>query len=224
MRARRELTRGIAVGALGALCLGVATVGVATAANGGSLILGHGNSATKTTTLTDHDGTPLALVGKTSKPPLTVNSSKEVAHLNSALLGGKSATALSTYGSGAQINSFEPGTLSDTYTAATVVASTATLATGTYYVDATAVVDGSTGGFGECAVGMSPNLSNDPTQGGGDIPGTTRAFVQAAETAVIKLTHAAKINEYCAGPSGSTALGVGILATRVLTSKPGSTR
>ena len=83
----RILRSGVAVGAIGALSIVVGGLGVATAANGGSLILGHSNSATSTTTLTDPDGTPLSLVGKSSKPPLKVSSSAQVPHLNASLLG-----------------------------------------------------------------------------------------------------------------------------------------
>ena len=93
--------RSVVAGGIGVLCLVVGGLGVATAANGGSLVLGHHNSATSTTTLKDGKGTPLSLVGKKSKPPLKVNSSKQVAHLNASLLGGQSASALRTTGSGA---------------------------------------------------------------------------------------------------------------------------
>jgi hypothetical protein len=99
----------VVAGAIGVLCLAVGSLGVATAANGGSLILGHRNTATKTTTLTDKHGTPLSLVGKKSKPPLKVNSSKRVKHLNASLLGGESASTLShtiTYTAGAAGDTF----------------------------------------------------------------------------------------------------------------------
>jgi hypothetical protein len=66
-------------------------------------VLGHHNSATKTTTLTDKKGTPLSLVGKTSKPPLKVNSSTLVKHLNAAKVGGFTATQLRGLGSAATI-------------------------------------------------------------------------------------------------------------------------
>jgi hypothetical protein len=101
----RELAgRSVVAGVIGTLCLAVGGLGVATAANGGSLVLGHHNTATSTTTLKNDRGTPLALVGKKSKPPLKVNSSKQVKHLNASLLDGESASTLShtiTYTAGA---------------------------------------------------------------------------------------------------------------------------
>lgn len=84
--------------AVGLICAGVAiaaTLEVAAyAANGKGVLLGTSNSATKTTTLKNSKGTPLALKGKTSAPPLTVDSSKKVAKLNADQLDGLDATAL----------------------------------------------------------------------------------------------------------------------------------
>ena len=93
-RQRPAIGRLVSAAVIGTLAVVVGGVGVATAANGGSLKLGHKNKATKTTTLTDKHGTPLSLVGKASQPPLKVNSSKQVAHLNASLLDGRSAAQL----------------------------------------------------------------------------------------------------------------------------------
>jgi hypothetical protein len=78
--------------------------GVAAAATGGSFLLGHANYATSTSGLSNtgtgsglnvsaSHGVPLNLHAPTGKAPLTVNSNKEVSHLNAALLGGKPVTA-----------------------------------------------------------------------------------------------------------------------------------
>jgi hypothetical protein len=104
MVGRQLAGRSVVAGAIGMLCLAVGGLGIATAANGGSLVLGQHNTATSTTKLADSNGSPLSLVGKKSKPPLKVNSSKQVKHLNASLLGGESASRLShsiTYTAGA---------------------------------------------------------------------------------------------------------------------------
>ena len=101
MDGRKFVGRSAAAGAIGMLCVVVGGIGIATATNGGSLVLGQSNSATHTTTLKDTKGSPLSLVTKKSKPPLTVNSKALVKNLNAGELGGLSATQLST-GSGVQ--------------------------------------------------------------------------------------------------------------------------
>lgn len=93
---RKLLGRGAVAGAIGGLVLAAGGIGVATAVNGGSLILGSSNSATHTTTLKDTSGTPLSLITKKSKPPLKVSSHALVKNLNSGELGGLTAGSLST--------------------------------------------------------------------------------------------------------------------------------
>lgn len=78
---------------LGGLALFVACTGTAVAASGGYLVLGRSNAASATTTLTDAYGTPLKIVGSTSKPPFAVNSSRKVKQLNADLLDGLDSTA-----------------------------------------------------------------------------------------------------------------------------------
>jgi hypothetical protein len=78
MNVKKVLGRGTTAVAIGVLSVAVGGLGVAAAANGGSLTLGHSNSATKTTTLKDSKGTPLSLSGKKTSPPLKVNSSVKV--------------------------------------------------------------------------------------------------------------------------------------------------
>lgn len=94
MNAIRVLTgRLTPVMALGAVVLLVGGAGVATAATGGSFILGRSNSPTTLTTLTNTTGTALRLSSPSGKPPLTVNSTGKVPNLNVDLLDGLHATS-----------------------------------------------------------------------------------------------------------------------------------
>jgi hypothetical protein len=190
MISRMSIGRGVTAGAIGVLSLAVGGIGVATAANGGSFTLGHTNTATKTTTLKDKKGTPLSLVGKKSKPPLKVNSSKQVAHLNASLLGGLSATKLATTGSGAQIpltTTLNGGTPLGTELAPSLIASTATLKPGTYYLFST------TSGGNFCFI--SPDSATaDAVQFTGSQGGI---YDSEALSAVVTLTSPKKLSEYC---------------------------
>jgi hypothetical protein len=215
------LRRGIAAGTIGGLALAVGGLGVATAANGGSLTLGHSNSATATTTLKDRKGTPLSLVGKATVPPLKVNSSKQVAHLNASLLGGKSARALSTRGSGSETSpAVNNGVrLSTMIHFATRIASTARLSAGTYYVSASAWTrDGGSSGV-ICFIGSDSDY--DHAYGLSETPGAV--YQSEALTAVVTLKTPTKIGEYCtgAGDAGSLAYDAGIFAIKVAHSVPG---
>src|SRR4051794_119447 len=82
-------TRAIAVGAVF-----IAMSGTAVAANGGNLILGKGNKARSTTTLTSTKSTPLSLAAPAGKAPLAVSNSVKVGKLNADLLDGLDSTAL----------------------------------------------------------------------------------------------------------------------------------
>jgi hypothetical protein len=75
--------------AISLTALVVALSGTAYAAGGKSLILGHKNTATATTSLKDAKGTPLALRAPAGKPPLSVSNSKQIARLNATYLQGK---------------------------------------------------------------------------------------------------------------------------------------
>jgi hypothetical protein len=190
----------IAVGGIGVLTLVVGGLGVAVAANGGSLTLGHSNTATSTTTLQDPQGTPLSLVGKKSKPPLKVNSSKEVKHLNAAEVGGLSASQLKVNGSSAQIKINlenpsnakvvalpQPTESGSTETLHPVsIVGTSVLKPGTYEVTATV-----TGEEAICWIGTKP------------VAGAQQLGIAAegssAMTSAVKLTKKTRIREYCAG-------------------------
>lgn len=80
------------------VALGVAILLVggtaATAATGGTFLLGRSNSATATTGLTNTAGTALSLASKAGTPPLKVNNSTKVARLNADYVDGVDSTAL----------------------------------------------------------------------------------------------------------------------------------
>jgi hypothetical protein len=74
------------------LALFVAMTGTATAATGGSFILGKGNSASTTTTLSNSNGVPLSLNSRSGSAPLKVGSSTKVSNLNVDKLDGLDST------------------------------------------------------------------------------------------------------------------------------------
>jgi hypothetical protein len=157
MTERQLVRRGVAAGAIGALTLAVGGVGVATAANGGSLILGQSNTATATTAIIDHHGTPLRLKGAKSKPPLKVNSRKEVKRLNANLLGGKTATQLASSGSG--VTNTTGTDVSTDNTNATLLAKTAALTPGTYELSSSVEMDSDGTDGSRC--GITPHAVRD---------------------------------------------------------------
>lgn len=219
----RILRSGVVAGAIGALSVVVAGVGVATAANGGALILGHGNSATATTTLTDSSGTPLSLVGKSSKPPLKVNSTKQVAHLNASLLGGKSATKLATSGSGIQtrwlnlLKLFQP--ISSSEADPTKVASTGKLKPGDYYV--TANVNAYNHGSATDVLGCFVGATNDLDDA---VQYSSASSANALSLDLLAVTHVAspsKLVAYCYAPDVAINT-VTMFAIRIAHSKTGS--
>jgi hypothetical protein len=74
------------------LALFVAMTGTATAATGGTFILGKGNSTTTTTTLSNSKGVPLSLNSRSGSAPLKVGSSTKVSNLNVDKLDGLDST------------------------------------------------------------------------------------------------------------------------------------
>ena len=92
LRAVRSLSPLAAFGLTAAIVLGGA--GVASAANGGNFILGHSNTETLKSTLSNSNGTPLQLNASTGNPPLKVNNSVQVPSLNAAEVGGQTASQL----------------------------------------------------------------------------------------------------------------------------------
>jgi hypothetical protein len=81
----------IAVSALTAAIVIVPTV--ATAANGGSWLLGRANTESATTTVTTSVGTPLSLNAQSGYAPLKVNSGTKVTNLNADKIDGLDSTS-----------------------------------------------------------------------------------------------------------------------------------
>jgi hypothetical protein len=220
----RELVRrGVIVGAIGVLSLTVASMGIATAANGGSLLLGHANVATKTTTLRDAKGTPLSLVGKKSKPPLTVNSSKQVPHLNASLLGGQTAAGLATSGSSAYFGPDDDISLSKNNDDATLIVGTKLLSAGTYFVEAFAETVDQTAVPAEgvrCFVGEDSDFTDSFVSSGSVSTGTQTE----SETVGVTLDKPAALSEYCDAIAGDTAdvSSAGIVVTRIARATTGT--
>jgi hypothetical protein len=190
---------------IGAVAVSVGGVGVAVAANGGSLVLGHTNRATSLTRLDDPKGTPLALTAGHGAAPLTVNSSKQVAHLNASLLGGDSASSLQTAGSA--VSSHYPITDgSDVSGAGSLVASSAALPAGTYYATADAYVDLPADTLLECElstsdlVGAAAAFRND---GVGTL-GAAAGYQTVTQTAPIVVGKGQRIGYYCRVSSASS--------------------
>src|SRR4051794_28527013 len=66
--------------------------GTAVASGGASLVLGKANPSKATTAISNSKGTPLSLTAKKGYPPLKVNSSAKVKHLDADLLDGKDSS------------------------------------------------------------------------------------------------------------------------------------
>jgi hypothetical protein len=220
---RITTSRPIAIAAaLGSVAIATAGTGIATAANGGSLILGHRNHSGTTTTLATHHGVPLALRGPKSAAPLRVSSHHKVAHLNASLLDGKTATALATSGSGAQIDphAYPHGlALTTQVHFATAVAATAKLKAGSYAVTATAVTRGG-GSFGvTCIVGTG----TDPDDAYSQSINNSGDWEPQAQTLLATLAKPGKLIESCeSGDSSGLLYEAGITAIRVAHANAGS--
>ncbi len=94
MSTLRPLIAGALIAAAGLIGVN----GIAYAATGGNLILGHSNHASTVTKVTrTTKGPALALHVKSQQVPFTVNSTKQVAKLNASYLGGMAATSLQTH-------------------------------------------------------------------------------------------------------------------------------
>lgn len=148
--------RSVGVIAIGAAALAVAGVGIARATDQNGVVLGGvANHTLKPTGFVNKKGVALALTSKKSKPPLTVNSSKLVKHLNAAQVGGKTASSLETSGSSAVLDPPE-GNEVDVSTTPISIASTSKLGAGTYFINA------SVGGFAPDTNHVDCRLSTTP--------------------------------------------------------------
>jgi hypothetical protein len=212
------------------LSLAVGGIGIATAANGGSLLLGHHNKATSTTTLTDKKGTPLSLIGKKSKPPLKVNSSKLVKNLNAAKLGGLTPDQLST-GSSATFK-FDLATAlaggntrvielplavtngSKTTFHPVQVARTAPLPAGTYMTTAVAILQGDAGAL--CYLSTGGTFPGKYAVGVTDLSGGVAQ--EAVETDAVTIAAQQHITEYCFNADANSSDDPAFVASSVITS------
>jgi hypothetical protein len=206
-----------ATAAVLALAVILGGAGIAGASNGGALILGRSSHESSTTSLVTSRGGALSLSAPKGNAPLSVNRSVQVRNLNAEYLGGLSAASLKlTGGDGFTSPEADIALSHDIYTQ---VAETGSVPAGTYYVQASALVDltvGDTGGF--CTIEINGTGLTDFGDGGGD----GENYVQAAETAVIRLHSAGKFLEMClaagTGPAGTEVINAGIVAIRILDS------
>jgi hypothetical protein len=211
-RVLRTLSPGAATTVIVALVLG--GTGLASAANGGSFILGQANKESAVASLSSTKGTPLSLVAPAGKAPLAVNRNTMVKNLNAQFTGGLTSTQLKvTGGDGiARPNSNTP--IDRTLT---VVARTGKLPAGTYYVTATALLNVAAGDkSGFCVLSKASDDGLNFGTGGEDHEG----FVQAAETAAVAVKTGEVLEEICQtnGTNGSHAFNAGIIAIRILSS------
>jgi hypothetical protein len=222
MSLNRIAQRGTVAAAFGVVGLVVGGIGVAAASSGGVFILGEHNAATSVTTLSNSKGSALALKSKHGTAPLTVNSSKEVKHLNAAMVGGSTASSLKSTGSSAA-TTFPLGTIGIIGTEPTAVAATAKLKKGTYYVTATATVDVPTDDSGLCTVLTTAPATAD-TQSY-QSAGTLAGLDSLSNTRAVTVSAGQKITEYCwigGGAPVSSGIDVaGITAIRIAVSTKG---
>jgi hypothetical protein len=208
MSARSRISHWMTAGAIGVLSVTVGGVGIATAANGGSLRLGHSNHAKSTTTLTNSKGTALSLVAGKGKPPLKVNSKALVKNLNAERLDGLSASSLGVTASVGESNGTiaegVPSTVTDlpapTSSGATLtyrpvlLAATATLATGVYVANATALGDGSL-----CWINTTARFGHEDF---GD--SSSSSFTTVSASGAFRLKTPGRLRLYCAGTNSTT--------------------
>jgi hypothetical protein len=223
MPVNRVATASAAAFAIGVLAVSVGGVGIAIAANGGSLTIGHTNVATNTTTLSNSHGAALSLHAGHGKAALLVNTSRRIRHLNASLLAGSSAKALKTSGSAAftGYGGKKEGVLR---TSGTMIAETARLAAGTYYVSSYAEVAVPTDEPVGCRLSTS-NLAgkadfNSSTE-------STSAGIQSiAETAPLAAKKGQRIGYFCrlgASSDSTVIFEAGLTAIRVDSSAKGKT-
>jgi hypothetical protein len=189
-------------------------------------VLGHENAATKTTTLRDTRGTPLKLVGKKSKPPLAVNSSKQVNHLNASLLSGATAAQLVLHGSGVSTavpKAANPTTLSNGAGASTPLATTDALSPGTYFVDATANLEVTASEAASWCYVAKTGGADGSSQNPNTFGAVDDVFGTAVEDLVVTAASSETFTEYCYSNGGTTyADAASIQAIKVASFSPGS--
>jgi hypothetical protein len=188
--------------------------GLAGAATGGAFLLGRSNSETSAATLSNSRGTPLSLSAPKNKAPLAVNRNVMVRNLNAQYVGGLSASALKPTGS----YGMDAEAISLPSTGYTEVATTGTLAAGTYYVTATAEINVEAGNSGALCLLTLNGDTDVPFADGGQ---TGNSFVQAAETVGVTIRAKGKFEELCTvlgSGNASELLTASITAIRILSS------
>jgi hypothetical protein len=93
MQFRNSVVRKSVFFALGAVCALAIGGGTAYAANGWSLLIGRGNTATGVTTLANSTGSALSLSPPSGQPPLRVNNTTKIGNLNSDLFDNLDSAA-----------------------------------------------------------------------------------------------------------------------------------
>jgi hypothetical protein len=215
LRALRAFSPSALVALTLALVLGGA--GLASAANGGTFILGRANSETATAHLSNSRGTALSLTAPVGRAPLAVNRSALVKNLNAQYTGGLTAAQLrATGGDGFTL----PGTNTPIDSKGEVVVSTGPLPAGVYYVTATALLvvqAGDVGGFCHIVKKSAPGTAVSGLGGA-----RQEGYVQAAETTAVAINSGDTLGELCevggADVSGSVTYDGGITAIRILSS------
>jgi hypothetical protein len=225
MVGRQLVGRGVALGAIGMLSVVIGGIGVATAANGGSLVLGHSNTATSATTLSNSKGTPLSLRARHGKPPLRVNSSTKVRHLNADKLDGSNAARLETSGSGVSTN-YPDGDRGIVSEKLIKVTQTHALAKGTYYVSASVTVTmTSPTDFLSCVLTATKPTARDED----NAAFATGEAVSLPQTQVIAVKAGQRITQFCEVQSSSALTDTaevsqaGLTAIRIARAKTGTT-
>jgi hypothetical protein len=216
LRSLRPATVRPATAAALALAVIFGGAGLAGASNGGALTLGQSSHESSTASLVASRGTPLSLLAPKGKAPLAVNRDVEVRDLNAQYLGGLTAASLRlTGGDGFTMPNADIALSHDLYTG---VARTGSLAAGIYYARGSALIDltvGDTAGF--CSIQENGSDLTDFGDGGGD----GENYVQAAETAVIRLKSPGYIQESCIAVgtgSGTEVINAGLVAIRIVSS------
>jgi hypothetical protein len=194
----------------------VGGVGVASAATGGSFLLGKSNQESSPASLSSSHGAALALSAPKNTAPFSVNRQKMVSNLNAQLVGGLNAASLKLSGG----EGFVPPNADIQLNGDEVLPVTGTgrLPAGTYYVTATALIDLTTGDTGAtCFIEKDNDINAQYSLGGA----SGSNFVQVAGTVAVLLKKGDTMHETCivdGSNSGSEAIDAGITAIRVLSS------
>ncbi|GAB3685892.1 hypothetical protein [Angustibacter aerolatus] len=210
---RRLTTAGVVAGALvvGAV---VSPAASATAAAAKSVLLGHANRTTATTSITNTKGTALSLSAGKGKAPLAVNSRKTVKNLSSDLLDGHSSSDFLGRTAKAADADKVDGRSSTDFASAKGITGTVVASDAAAVCPAGTVLTGG-GGLAETGIALS---GPDTTEAGAIVPNTWLALaVSSDETDVISLaTCYSPLGKAIPGaiaPAGATARSTALAAS-----------